>query len=108
LEQFPIEINRADYYTLLRVPGIGVNSAKRIVKARRSASLDFNDIRKMGVVLKRALYFITCHDRMMYNTQIDQNYIANNLIGADQKKRYEIEHHNSYHQLSLFDDYNFG
>ena len=58
LEQFPVEINRADYYTLLRVPGIGVTSAKRIVKARRASALGFEDIRKMGVVLKRALVLL--------------------------------------------------
>ena len=106
LEQFPVEINKAGYYTLLRVPGIGVNSAKRIVKARRMAKLDFNDIKKMGVVLKRALYFITCQGRMMYNTPIEENFITNGLIGMDKRKLFEIEHHNSYKQLSLFDDYN--
>lgn len=106
LEQFPVEINRASYYTLLRVPGIGVNSAQRIVKARRSAKLDFNDLKKIGVVLKRALYFITCQGKMMYNTPIEQDYITNSLIGIDQRKLFDIEHHNSYKQLSLFDDYN--
>jgi putative DNA modification/repair radical SAM protein len=108
LEQFPVEINTANYYTLLRVPGIGVNSARRIVKARSAAKLDFNDIKRMGVVLKRALFFITCSGRMMYPTKIDQDYITNGLIGEDARKVFEIEHHNSYRQLSLFDDCNFG
>lgn len=67
LEAFPVEINRADYNTLLRVPGIGVKSANRIVKARRHSRLDFSDLRKIGVVLKRAAYFITCSGRMMYS-----------------------------------------
>ena len=57
LECFPVEVNRADYQTLLWVPGIGVKSAQRIVKARRSANLRFEDLKKIGVVLKRALYF---------------------------------------------------
>ena len=65
LEQFPVEINRADYHMLLRVPGIGVNSARRICGARRTAVLTFEDLKKIGVVLKRALYFITCSGRMM-------------------------------------------
>ncbi|MDO5401942.1 MAG: putative DNA modification/repair radical SAM protein [Eubacteriales bacterium] len=106
LEQFPIEINKAPYYTLLRVPGIGVNSAQRIIKARRNARLDFNDIKKMGVVLKRALYFITCQGRMMYNTPIDQDYITNGLIGIDKRRLFDIEHRNTYQQLSLFNDFN--
>ena len=104
LELFPVEINRADYYTLLRVPGIGVTSARRIVKARRCAILGFDDLKKMGVVLKRALYFITCNGRMMYNTRIDEDYITNGLIGVEKLNNYQIEHHHSYRQLSLFDD----
>lgn len=108
LEQFPVEINKADYYTLLRVPGIGVLSAQRIVKARRNARLDFKDIRKMGVVLKRALYFITCSGKMMYNTKMDADYITNGIVGVEALNCYKIEHHDSYRQLSLFDDFNIS
>lgn len=80
LEQFPVEINTADYYTLLRVPGIGTRSAQRILAARRHANLDFSDIKKMGVVLKRALYFITCRGRMMYPIRFEEEYIMRQLI----------------------------
>ncbi len=69
LELYPVEINRADYKTLLRVPGVGCKSAQRIVNARREHALDFADLKRIGVVLKRALYFITCSGRMMYNTK---------------------------------------
>lgn len=108
LENFPVEINRADYYTLLRVPGIGTTSARRIMSARRTAKLDFADIKKLGVVLKRALYFITCNGRMMYDTRIDEDYIAGNLISADRRKTFEIADSNSYRQMSLFDDVGFN
>lgn len=108
LEQFPVEINKAGYYTLLRVPGIGVNSAKRIVKARRNAKLDFKDIKRMGVVLKRAVYFITCSGKMMYNIKMTQDYITSNLISNERRNNFEIEQHNCYKQLSLFDDFNFN
>lgn len=57
LEYFPVEVNRADYFTLLRVPGIGYKSAERIVKARRMGSLSFEDLKKMGVVLKERYIF---------------------------------------------------
>ena len=60
LDFFPIEINRADYETLLRVPGIGATSGRRIIETRRSRSLTFDNLRTMGVVLKRARYFATC------------------------------------------------
>src|SRR5699024_8391919 len=78
LELFPVEVNRADYHTLLRVPGIGCKSAGRIVKARRIGSLTFDDLKKMGVVLKRALYFITCGEKMMYPIRMDEDYIMRN------------------------------
>ena len=64
LEQFPVEVNTADYRTLLRVPGIGVVSARRILAARQWRSLDLDSLKKLGVVLKRAQYFITCSGRM--------------------------------------------
>ncbi len=65
MERFPLEVNRADYEDLLRVPGIGVISAKRILAARRIGPLNFQGLKKIGVVLKRAQYFITCSGRMM-------------------------------------------
>ena len=80
LEAFPVEINRADYNTLLRVPGIGVKSANRIVKARRHSRLDFSDLKKIGVVLKRAAYFITCSGRMMYSIPQNEDYICSCLM----------------------------
>jgi predicted DNA-binding helix-hairpin-helix protein len=64
LEYFPVEVNKADYMMLLRVPGIGQRSAERIVAARRVGKLDFADLKKMGIVLKRAKYFITCNGKM--------------------------------------------
>lgn len=61
-EAFPIDINRADYELLLRVPGIGVKSAQLIVVSRRYSRLGTEQLKKMGVVLKKAQYFITCHE----------------------------------------------
>lgn len=105
LELFPVEVNRADYQTLLRVPGLGVKSARRILAARRGAVLGFADLKKLGVVLKRAMYFITCSGKTMYPIRIDENYITSQLVGVEHKKAWEIEHHDSYRQMSLFDDY---
>ena len=61
-EQFPVDINKADYEMLLRVPGIGVKSAKLIVVSRRYSRLGTGQLKKMGVVMKKAQYFITCHE----------------------------------------------
>ena len=60
LDFFPVEINRADYETLLRIPGIGAKTARRIIETRRSRSLGFEGLQRMGAVLKRARYFISC------------------------------------------------
>ena len=106
LEYFPVEINQASYEQLLRVPGIGNKSAGRIVRARRQAALDFEDIKKMGVVLKRAVYFITCRGKMKYHTPIEEDFITRQLIGTNQKDNWKIEHPTTYRQLSLFDDFN--
>ena len=106
LEEFPVEVNRADYKKLLRVPGIGYKSAGRIVRARRLGNLDFPDLKKIGVVLKRALYFITCSGRMMYPTKIEEDYITRNLLNAGEKLPQEVVNM-GYRQLSLFDDVRF-
>ncbi len=104
LEYFPVEINRAPYALLLRIPGVGVKSAKRILRARRSMKLDFAGLKRIGVVLKRAHYFITCNGKMMYPTKIDEDFIMRGLIDLDRKKNWEIAYGMSYRQLSLFDD----
>ena len=107
LELFPVEINRADYAELLKVPGIGVKSAARIVSSRRTTSLSFEHLKRIGVVLKRAKYFITCSGKMMYRIPVEENFITRQLIGEERRKTWEIEHPDSYRQLSLFDDFHF-
>lgn len=102
LEYFPVEINGAPMEKLLRVPGIGVNSAKRIVAARRGANLTFGDLKKIGVVLKRALFFITCNGRMMYPVKLDEDYIARNLTETQERIRLGSDGM-TYRQMSLFD-----
>lgn len=100
IDKFPIEINTADYFTLLRIPGIGVISAKKIIKARREFLLDFESLKKLGVVLKRAKYFITCKGKY-FNTiyKFNQNFIETNLI---YQERLDIPQP-KLQQLSLFD-----
>lgn len=73
------------------------------MKARRMGKVDFADLKKMGVVLKRALYFITCNGKMMYPTKMEQDYIVRNLLDAKEKLPDSVRNMN-YQQLSLFDD----
>ncbi|MBQ8327152.1 MAG: putative DNA modification/repair radical SAM protein [Lachnospiraceae bacterium] len=107
LEYFPVEMNRAPYEMILRVPGIGVKSAKRIVNARRNGNLTFEHLKKIGVVLKRALYFITCNGRMMYRTKIEEDYISRQLLGLHEKLPFSQDGM-TFTQISLFDDVRFN
>ena len=99
IENFPVEINTANYYTLLRVPGIGVISAKKIISARRSFLLDFEALKKLGVVLKRAKYFITCKGKY-YTKALDfnKNFIETNLVYQERNQNTQM----NFEQLSLF------
>ena len=100
LENFPVEINTADYATLLRVPGIGVISAKRILRTRGNCHLQFEHLKKLGVVLKRARYFITCNGKYADSiTHFDQGFISENLLYLERK----LLPTPSYVQTSLFD-----
>lgn len=81
-ELFPIDINKADYEMILRVPGIGVKSAQLIVASRRHGKLNSEHLKKMGVVMKRAQYFITCHELPFRNVpEIRPDYLAKLFTG---------------------------
>lgn len=80
LQFFPVEVNKAGYRTLLRVPGIGVRSAQRIVRARNMQILDFPELKKLGVVLKRARFFITCKGRYYDRVVMNEPFIRQNLL----------------------------
>ncbi|MEA4849091.1 MAG: putative DNA modification/repair radical SAM protein [Clostridiaceae bacterium] len=99
LDKFPVEVNKADYFTLLRVPGIGVKSAQRIIQGRKVSILDFDDLKKLGIVLKRAKYFITCKGKYLPQRSIPTTpaLIKNNLLLED-----NIKPHGYMEQLSLF------
>ena len=106
LEAFPVEVMTADYYQLLRVPGLGVNSARRICRARRYGGLRFEDLKKMGVVLKRAMYFITCQGRVYMPFRMDERFITTNLLGLKERlPENVVRSGDTFRQLNLFDDY---
>lgn len=106
LEHFPVEINTADFDTLLRVPGIGTKSAHRIVAARRSGSLDYQALKAIGVVLKRAVYFITCNGRMLFPfLKIDEDYITRRLLENEPDVMKGYGERVTYKQLTLFEDF---
>ncbi len=101
LQHFPVEINKADYNTLLKVPGIGVISAKRIITARREFNLTFENLKKLGIVLKRARYFITCNGKYYDPIKhFNENFIAQNLFFLERTSTSFL----NYVQTSLFDN----
>ena len=85
---FPVDVNKASYEMLLRVPGIGLMSAKKIVEARRFSRLSFSDLKKLGVVLKRAQYFILCSGRAFEGLKINQSQIINSLLSKSALERF--------------------
>lgn len=101
MEFFPIEVNRASLEELLRVPGIGVKSARRIVFARRSGSLSFDALKRMGVVLKRAQYFITCRGRIMDGLKFSHASVFRALAGEERSRAF---FDGTSEQLSFFEN----
>lgn len=99
LEFFPVEVNRADYEALLRVPGLGVRSARRILRARRVGPLNFEGLKRLGVVLKRAQYFLTCSGRMMQGLHVNEDGLLRHLVSLEAPALAEP----APEQLSLFD-----
>ena len=97
LEFFPVEVNRADYEALLRVPGVGVRSARRILAARRVGPLTFEGLKRLGVVLKRAQYFLTCSGRPLTELRVREDGLLRHLAALDAPREPVME------QLSLFD-----
>ena len=98
LNEFPKEINTVSYYDLLKVPGIGIKTAKRIIACRKNFKITFNDLKKLGVVIKRAKYFITCNNKYFISSEyFKKSFIEANLILEDNPK---VE--NNKEQLSLF------
>ena len=97
---FPVEINTASYETLLRVPGLGVTGVSKVIRARRSGSLDFPDLKKMGITLKRAQYFITCRGKTVQGIRYDPEAVLRGLLS---ERSWELAG-SPMDQISLFDD----
>lgn len=98
LNEFPKEINKASYYDLLKVPGIGPKSAKKIISSRRYFKIEFKDLRQMGISTKRAKYFILCNGKYFASKDIfHKNFLLSNLI-LEEKDLIK----NNHTQLSLF------
>lgn len=98
---FPVDVNIAEYEMLLRVPGIGVKSAMRIVRGRKSGRLDFSHLKKMGVVLKRARFFIVCGGKYLENMKVNPYTIEENLRFLSAQKP---DFRQNVNQLSMFDN----
>lgn len=99
LDFFPVEVNTADYETLLRVPGVGVTSARRILTARRAGGLRIENLPKLGVVMKRAQYFLTASGKVADGLRFTPDSLLRSLIAAERPSLPQPP----MEQLSLFD-----
>lgn len=100
LHLFPVEVNKADYAMILKVPGIGVQSAMRIVKARRMGPLSYENLKKIGVVLKRARFFITCNGKYYNELGFSENIIRQAMTGKSFTRL--VPQSENWEQLSIF------
>lgn len=100
MDYFPVEIGTAPYESLLRVPGVGVRSAKRILTARRTGALRFEDLKKIGVALKRAQYFITCGGKMREGLRVASDAVLRALLS---EKSAAMLPDGAPEQMSLYD-----
>ena len=98
LDFFPVEVNTADYETLLRIPGVGVVSARRILSSRRVRRLRVEDLKRLGVVMKRAQYFLTASGKMAEGLHFTPDSLLRGLIAAERSSLPQPE----MEQLSLF------
>jgi len=108
LHLFPVEVNKVDYEMLLRVPGIGVKSAQRIIAARRVSKLDFDHLKKMGVVLKRAAHFITCQGKTYESFSQNEHIVKEALTSAKLLTRSKKFVPGQISLLSAFDESGLG
>lgn len=99
MEYFPVEVNRAPYEMLLRVPGIGVKGAQKIMTARRYAVLNIDALKKLGIVLKRARFFITCNGKSCSLLKTDNPAV---IAGAISERGFTERELAAPEQLSLF------
>lgn len=103
-EQFPLDVQTASYKQLLRIPGIGPKSAQKIVQARKYYQLHLSDLKKLGVVMKRAQYFLHCNGERPLGLIHDPEWIITSLISAEQYRSLKKMNTQSLgEQLSLFD-----
>lgn len=101
MHYFPVDINTADYEMILRIPGVGVQSAQKIILARRHRRLNSQHLQKIGIVMKRAKYFITCNELPASTTDWEPKRLKHKLISEmnSKNKKYLDT------QLSLFNDF---
>ncbi|WP_288408409.1 putative DNA modification/repair radical SAM protein [Acinetobacter soli] len=85
-EYFPVDINRADYQMILRIPGIGVRSAKKIIQARRFGPLRTDQLKKMGVAYSRAQHFMFCIDTPAYKKELHPTQVRQQILQSGQSK----------------------
>ncbi|GAB1476395.1 putative DNA modification/repair radical SAM protein [Bacillota bacterium] len=100
LDLFPLEINKASKEELLRIPGIGTVSVQRILRQRRVAAIKYDDLKKIGVVLKRAKYFITCCGRYYGDCKFEPALVRDKLVNAGKNNR--LLSINDETQISMF------
>ncbi len=104
IERFPIEVNKANLDELLRIPGVGTTSAFRILRQRKLCKVKYEDLKKMGVVLKRARFFLTCSGKFYGGKDVVAEEIRNEIVPIEKAKMSLLSAQAIRHYLSPIDD----
>jgi len=107
IDKFPIEVNKATMDEILRIPGIGTVSALRIVRQRKVAAVKYEDLKKMGVVLKRAKYFLTCMGKYYGDKDLIPEYIKGKVLESEKIRQSLLPMHDE-EQISMFQGATYG
>ena len=107
IDKFPIEVNKASMDEILRIPGVGTVSALRIIRQRKIAAVKYEDLKKMGVVLKRAQYFLTCMGKYYGGKDLIPEYIKGKALESEQIRKSLLPIYNEQ-QISMFQGDNHG
>jgi predicted DNA-binding helix-hairpin-helix protein len=102
MERFPVEVNQASLEELLRVPGIGPEGARKIVRARRSHNLTFDDLVRLRLTLKRARHFITCNGQRDHLSPQNPELIRAKVVEDARESAYNKKRREAAGQLTLF------
>ena len=111
LDDISFDVRRGEVHALCGENGAGKSTFIKLLTGAyepTKGTIEFEHLKRMGVVLKRAHFFITCKGKMMYAVPLEETYIMRQLTDMNRKDNWQIQHQQDYQQMSLFDDFHLA